>query len=226
MNQKLVTIAATFTFLTLSGCGQGNERLEEKARIEGRVSSEAGIQAENQNLAARSGAMEEDLAQRHRFYQAVEGTYEGELQTEQGMFRIRLTMVPSLYPYNQERVRQLEEVTADFNNLYFNAQVVQWNSTNPLSAVGCRVTGVRPDLINGEITIASESCPNFYSLRISDQVYGASDAGPSSSEIAAQVATGALSRIDALMGDVRPSTNASIYRFAAARADADVRRSR
>lgn len=218
----------SFLILMLSivvvGCDQGDERLEEKARIEGRASSEAGIQAENQNLAQRSSAMEADLAQRHRFYQAVEGTYEGELQTEQGVFRIRLTMVPSLYPYRADRVRQLEEITADLNNLYFNAQVVQWNSANPLSAVGCRVSSVRPDLLSGQITIASESCPNLYSLRISDQIYGASESAPSSSAIAAQVADGRLSRIGALTGDVRPSTNATIYRFAAVRVDSDAER--
>jgi hypothetical protein len=182
----MMTAAVLGFALFGAGCGQGNERLEEKARIEGRASSEAGIQAENQNLAQRSAAMESDLAERHRFYQAVEGTYEGELQTEQGVFQIRLTMVPSLYPYHLGRVRQLEEVAADLNNLYFNAQVVQWNRANPLSAVGCRVTGVRPNLVDGEITIASESCPNLYSLRISDQVRGTDDDGPSSSEIAAQ----------------------------------------
>jgi len=188
----------------LTACEADKQGIGEKAAIEGKASSEAGVRAENANLAAKAREMETDLSVRHRFYQAVRGTFEGDLESSQGTFRIRLTLVPSLNPYVTPRTRQLDEIVSDLNNLYFNAQVLQWNSANPLSAVGCRVSGIRPDLLNGEITIAAESCPNLYTLRI----------GEGNSP---QIAEGKLSSIDAISGEVHPSTNPLIYHFVARR---------
>ena len=209
--------------LGLAGCQADKEGINEKAAIEGKATSEAGIKAENANLLSKSQEMESDLTTRHRFYQAVRGTFEGDLQTNQGSYKIRLTLVPSLHPYIAPRIRQLDEVVSDLNNLYFNAQVVQWNAANPLSAVGCRVSGIRPDLINGEITIAAESCPNLYSLRITDGILSSADLGAArlsevSSRMAAQITEGKLDKIDSIAGEVHPSTNASVYHFVVARA--------
>jgi len=209
--------------LGMTGCEADKQGISEKAVIEGKATSDATIQAVNANLSSKSKAMEDDLSVRHRFYRAVRGTFEGDLQTEQGTYRIRVTLVPSLHPYKTSRSRQLDEVVSDLNNLYFNAQVVQWNAANPLSAVGCRVSGVRPDLVNGEITIASESCANLYSLRITDAILASADMGAArltdiASRLASQVTEGKLDKIDAIAGEVHPSTNASVYRFSVARA--------
>lgn len=170
-------VVLAIALIGLAGCEADKQGINEKAVIEGKATSEAGIQAENANLASKAREMETDLSLRHRFYQAVRGTFEGDLETNQGTYRIRLTLVPSLNPYRTPRTRQLDEIVSDLNNLYFNAQVVQWNASNPLSAVGCRVNGIRPDLVNGEITIAAEACPNLYSLRIADVAAAAVDAG-------------------------------------------------
>ena len=178
--------------LTLVGCEADKSGLSERATIEGRANSEASIQAENSNLAWNSRNMEDDLTLRHQFYQSVKGTFEGDLETTQGHYKIRITLVPSLHPVETHRVRQLEEVTSDLNNLYLNAQIVQWNPANPMSAVGCRVGSIRADITHGEITIASESCTNLYSLRIVERN---------------------LEQVDSLTGEVQPSTNAAVYHF-------------
>ncbi len=201
--------------MVLAGCNQGVERLEEKAGIEGRASAEAQIKTENENLAKKANEMESDLATRHRFYQAVKGTYEGILDTEQGQFRIRLNLVPSLPPYQVGRTRALDEIVSDLNNLYFNAQVVQWNPANNLSAVGCRIENVRPDIRAGEIYISSENCPNFYSIRLADKDDASLIDTQLSGRLATDVIDGKLSSVGFVQGQVQPSTNAAIYSFVA-----------
>ncbi|MEK6579589.1 MAG: hypothetical protein AABZ55_10220 [Bdellovibrionota bacterium] len=209
MRKTLLSIA----LLIMVGCGDGQERLKEKAGIEGRANSEAGIAAEEEHLARKAMEMEADLAIRQRFYQGVKGSYEGTLETEDGPFYIRLNLVPSLPPYSTPRVRVLDEITADLNNLYFNIQVVQWNPNNTLSAVGCRVEHVRPDILSGEITIASQNCANFYALRISDP--DPTHSSIKSSELASGLRNGTLDAISSIDGMIQPSTNAKTYRFRA-----------
>ncbi len=192
-------------------------KLIDQARQQGRAQSEEQLSIENGNLSAKAQRMESDLAKRHRFYQSISGTYEGQLTTEQGNFNIRITLVPSLSPYAAGRTRQLEEITADINNLFLNAQIVQWSSENQLSSVGCRVTNVRPDLINGTISIASPECSNIYLLSLS----GAQVSGPrtfsTAKPVVAQISKGKLKSVPALVGEVRPTTNAAIYQLFANR---------
>jgi len=49
-------------------------------------------------------------------------------------------------------------------SLSYGAHVVQWDPRNPLSSVGCRFEGLRPDLITGRITMISSACANTYFL--------------------------------------------------------------
>ncbi|MGE4234106.1 MAG: hypothetical protein AB7F43_12330 [Bacteriovoracia bacterium] len=204
------------------GC-QGNERLSEKASIEGKASADAQIAAENENQAKRSAEMESDLALRHNFYQAVKGTYEGGMVLEEAEttgkpddqkeeFKIRLLLVPSLPRYNAKRVRRLEEIASDLNTLSLNVQIIQWNPKNKLSAVGCRIENVRPDIVSGEINIASANCPNAFRLRLADT------ANLRNSEtVALDAKDGRISSVSDLEGEVLPSTNAAVYKLSAKR---------
>lgn len=189
--------------------------LKQRAKEEGRASVEAEIEVQYANLAVRAREMEADLALRQRFYQAVKGTYEGDLATEAGSFKVRFNLVPSLPPYVIERTRQLEEIVADINNLYLNVQVVQWNPKNTLSAVGCRFQQIRPDLSKGELNLNSENCPNFYQLRLLDTLSGMKREakGRSSQDLAQAIRDGELSEILHLGGELHPTTNAAVYSF-------------
>lgn len=194
--------------------------LTQKARAEGKAQAEAELAAQNGNLATKAQQMEADLANRHLFYQAARGTYEGSLTTERGEFKVRITLVPSLPPFLGTRTRQLEEIASDINNLYFNAQVVQWNPANRLSSVGCRVENLRPDTNKGELSIAATSCPNLYQLKIADEEVErvsteATGAKPDGKVLAREVATsireGRIAEVTEIRGEVHPTTNASIY---------------
>ncbi len=196
------------------------ELVIQRARAEGRAQAEAEINAGNANLSAKAQLMEADLATRHLFYQALKGTYEGALATERGEFKVRITLVPSLPPATYVRSRQLEEITSDLNNLFFHAQVLQWNPANRLSSVGCRVENIRPDINKGEIAIASSNCPNLYKLRIADpeaerSVRTEENPTPKDPEVSNATATairdGKITELAEIRGEVHPTTNASIY---------------
>ncbi len=201
----LLMISAAFI-----GCESGEEEIRNQAALEGAAVAGEQIAAENENLARRAAEMEADLQSRQHFFQALSGTFEGDLATGQGVYRIRITLVSSLPPYRTPRTRLPEEIASDLNSLHLNAQVVQWNEANPLSAVGCRVTEIHPDLMGGEIVIASENCPNLYALRIAGE-------GLSSQEIATQITSERRDHVGALSGSIQPSTNAAIYHFTAVR---------
>ena len=196
---------------------ENQAKLIEQARQEGRAQAEEQMNIENGNLSSKAQKMEADLSNRHRFYQSISGTYEGKLTTEQGEFNIRLTLIPSLAPYQSDRIRQLEEITQDLNNLYFNVQIVQWSAENQLSSVGCRATGIRPDLTNGTISIASPDCANLYLLSISSSKLKEPKPFTLAKDAATMIAKAKLKSVPALMGEIRPTTNAAIYKLFANR---------
>lgn len=185
--------------------------LIQRARAEGQATAQAELSETYGYLSAKAQEMEADLASRQLFYQSVRGTYEGALRTERGDYRVRITLVPSLPPYLASRTRQLEEITSDINNLYFHAQIVQWNPANRLSAVGCRAENIRADIVKGEISIASASCPNLYVLQIAD------DEMSRAADLAGSIRDGKMSELRAIRGEMHPSTNAAIYPFKAER---------
>lgn len=192
--------------LVVVACGNGNKRLKEKTRMEGETLT--GV--ENTNLAQKARAMEKDLARRHRFYQAIKGDYEGTIQSSEGTFKVRVTLSPSLAPIATDRVRQLDEITADLNNLMLNTKVSQWDPGSNYSPVSCIVSNIRPDLEKGEVTISKEGCPNFYSMKISDP-----GTNSTAASLAEQILEGRMTDVQVIEGKIQPATNAKVFRFTA-----------
>lgn len=211
--------AAAALLLMLSACDQGDDRLSEKAKIEAAGQAEA----ENEALAARSREMESDLAIRHRFFQGVRGTYEGTFLVADEEWKIRITLIPTIYPYATERARRLEEVASDLIGLSLNAQIVQWTpGTIPTGAVGCHVEGIKPDLIRGEINIVSSDCSNVYLLKLASMDINLptnrDDLLRMSGSVSRSMLDGKLDEAPAVLGEIRISQNNSeIYSFIAGR---------
>lgn len=211
------------TFLILgillisASCSKNNNRMKEKAAMESESATISQMGVENANLAEKARRMEEDLARRHLFYQALKGVYEGNISTNLGTFNIRLTFTPSLAPLPVSRIRQLEEITSDLNALAMNVQVIQWDPNNQNSAVGCRISGVKPDMVKGELSISTESCPNLYLITITERGMKASSSEneENARRISQDILNGYMSDIDSILGKVHPSTNASIFKFVA-----------
>lgn len=207
-----------FNFLTvfavclgLWGCAdQSVEKFKERAEAE----QEGSNNAENDNLANKAVKMEQDLAMRHLFYGSIEGEYEGTMQTENEHYSIKFTFVRSIPPYSDGRIRQLSEIENDLNNLYFHMQVIQWHPDDQSTAVGCRVSGIRPNMDKGALTVASTDCPNLYSILLSEGGASAfSDKLTKAESVAQKVKSLLIKEVPYLIGTVQPSSNASKYSF-------------
>ncbi len=163
-----VFLCLIFASMFLMGCNQDPEKLKEKADIEG----EAQSKGQQRNEGGRATKMEADLATRQNFYQALAGIYEGSLVGADANgspinLSVRLTFVPSLPPYKSDRIRTVDEVTSDLNNLFLTVQVVQWDPVDKDSIVfGCTYEHVRPDLTKGEINLAAGDCQSLFKINV------------------------------------------------------------
>jgi hypothetical protein len=210
--KQIILIAALSIGLIACDNKGSTKSTQDRARAE----EEANTQVENQSQAAKAQQMEKDLADRHFFYGALEGEYEGNLRVDGEKYRVKFVLTRSLPPYSGERVRQLSEIENDINNLFFHMQVVQWHPSDPSTAVGCRVSGIRPNMDQGVLTIASPDCPNLYTVLLSE---GGSNAFTQKIEkaevVADKVRNRVISEVPTLIGSVQPSSNASRYTFQA-----------
>lgn len=196
----------------LSACDQKGSMDSTKDRA--RAEEEAGREVDLKNQAQKAQKMEADLADRHYFYGALEGEYEGSLTVGSDTYNIKVTLARSLPPYTGSRVRELSEIESDLNNLFFHMQVVQWHPDDQASAVGCRISGIRPNLADGALFAASSDCPNFYTVLISEggnQV--SSGKVEKAKSLAQKISNKEVSSVAVLVGAVQPSSNALKYPF-------------
>lgn len=220
--KSITTTVLSCALLVLStGCDQGNERLDEKARIEGRASGEANVEVQNHNLATRAASMEADLTIRRRFIESVTGTYEGTLVDSQGRnVSTRMTVTSSFprYPVG-DRPRTVEELTYELSNLHLNIQIVEWfptgsGSTDPEMAFGCIFENVRPNMTDGTLSMMSEACRGSYILSAitsdttDDEIRTSEDRTETSRRIASEVLNGSRLTIDGFIG-VKQSVQSS-----------------
>lgn len=208
-NLVFITLAMA---LALTGCAEedSNSQLKERAKIE--------EEGQLEKVRERARQMESDLADRHYFYNALEGEYTGTLTVDNENYKIRFTFARSLPPYTGDRIRELSEIESDLNNLFFHMQVVQWHPEDVSSAVGCRVTDIRPNMDEGTFTIASSDCPNLYTVFLSEggsQSFKGRD--QKAIDLASKIKTKAVSQVDNLIGFVQPSSVSAKYAFSVRR---------
>ena len=167
------------TALLLASCGKPDAKnLEEVAQRE--------LIVENVNLERRAAKLEIDLEKKQLFFTALEGTYEGSFKAGEKIFKTRMTFIPSLPPYTSNRIRTLEEITADLNNLYFSVQTTHWNSNGTAVAAGCIFSQMSPDYDNGQIVAATETCPNVYKVNMFDSSESTEESPINTAELSRQ----------------------------------------
>ena len=128
------------------------------------MEGQAGAEAELDQDRRAAQLMEAELSARFDFYEANSGHYEGTLTQGATQYRIRISLFPSLPRYRGARLRSQQEVQTELSLLAMNAQITQWNPAVPAASVGCRVEGLRPNLVSGELNVISASCPSSYFL--------------------------------------------------------------
>ena len=198
--------------LLLSCSKGGDDRLAEQADIQAREQ----YQAQNENQKMWAEKMEEDLNKRKRFIQAIEGDFFGEVDVQNISFDINARFVSSIPIAFPSRVRTLDEINFELQNLNLNLFVKLENPRVPNSAVTCVVEGYRPDVNQGVINILTESCKNSFHLSISDSTLDVrSDEArlKDSRSLAAQVTSGSVSRVEKVQGVFESSTSNQKFKF-------------
>lgn len=169
---------------------------------------------ENDNLAEKAEKMEKDLAERHYFYNALEGEYQGTVKVNKDTYNIKLNFVRSIPPFTGDRIRQLSEIENDLNNLFFHIQVVQWHPSDMATAVGCRVSEIKPNMDDGALIITSADCPNLYSVYLAENFDRAvKDQKAEAKKIAEKLKQHQIQSIPILTGVIKPSSHAAQYSF-------------
>lgn len=205
MKTKLLLLALVTVLMV--GC-DSEEGLKEQTQIQ----SKEQIQAQNENLEEWSAKLTADLDKRRSFISAVEGDFEGQFSVEQSSFSISMKIVPTIPDYDADRTRTLAELEYELQNLNLNIHVVQWNPDSNMSAVGCVIENVKPDLKKGILNIIASGCSNSYSLFLSDDS-GSSDFGTMSTNIANLVRNGQIRFVQEFKGKLKSSTNGQTYEF-------------
>lgn len=209
---KVLLVLVTMLFITACDKAGDADSTKERAKAE----QEAGNDVENSNLAAKAKKMEADLSARHHFYSAIEGQYQGDVSVDGEKYSIKFNILRSIPAYTGDRVRQLSEIETDLNNLYFHIQVVQWHPEDSSSAVGCRISQIRPNMDKGTLAIASNDCPNLYSLFLSSKVNSENlTVEEMAKSIAISIRSQNIHSVEAITGTVQPSSNANTYSFSA-----------
>lgn len=170
------------------------------------------VEVENENLRKKAEVLEGDLARRQRLFSALKGTFEGTFTTGTKKFKKRITLVPSLPPYNAGRTRTLEEITSDLNNLYFTIQTTILNAENNSVVAGCILSQVRPDYDGGAVNAASENCSNIYLINLYDSLDDSeelpsekSSVPQMSQELAQKIFLNQLSVVDEVFVEMHPT---------------------
>lgn len=211
-----ITMILFFSFLITSACDQKSspDKAKERASAEG----EAQKEIENKNLAQKAMIMESELQNRHIFYSALEGEYEGTIKIGNDNFKMKMIFARSILPYTGTRVRQLSEIELDLNSLFFYTKIVQWHPSDQTTAVGCQINGSRPNMDLGSMTLSSNDCPNFYQISFSENgIFDEKLNSEKSKDLALKIKTNQLANIPFLFGIIQPSNNAIKYSFIAKR---------
>ena len=207
--KKLVFILPCLLLLSCSK--GGDDRLAEQADIQAREQ----YQAQNENQRMWAEKMEDDLNKRKRFIEAIEGEFFGQVDVQGISFDISSRFVSSIPINFPSRVRTLDEINFELQNLNLNLFVKLENPRVPNSAVTCVVEGYRPDVSKGIVNLITESCKNSFHLSIAESFNDRSEEQrlAESRSFAAQVSSGAVVRVDNIQGVFESSTSSKKYKF-------------
>lgn len=145
------------------------QTLKQKALQDEQIEKQRGLQTEQikkeRNATdSRAKEMEASLSKLQNFYEDNSGTYEGTMKSATDQFSILITLSSSIPRYTESRIRTPAEIETDLVNLTYQAQILQWIPPSKESAVGCSVTGLRPNSKSGTLNLISADCPSTYQL--------------------------------------------------------------
>ncbi|MGK0367724.1 MAG: hypothetical protein ACI9QD_000862 [Thermoproteota archaeon] len=211
---KLKFILSILALLLITACNK--DESDNKIKENTQLKAEQTVDVENNNIEYWSKQLEEDLLVRRRFIDAVTGEFEGEFSSGEGeseiKFGIRIIISSSFPSFNPHRIRIVQELVNEINNLNLNIHVVQWPLSNPHSAVGCIFTSIKPDLVLGQIDLFKNGCSS-YKLSIGDQLRS----NVSSEVISQAILNSEIEKANILKGTFQASSNAPQFKISTMR---------
>jgi len=193
------TMLLLLPFLFLVACAKPDStNLEDKRNRE--------LEVENENSKRKAMQLEEDLSRKQRHFSALKGVYEGTLiADDKKEFKTEIILVPSLPPYEAGRVRTIEELATDLNNLYFTVQIAITNKQTETTTMNCLFTQVKADYDGGRMNVASEGCYGLFFINLYSSTNARSSlqlekptVAEKSQNIAQKILSKEISRVDEL----------------------------
>lgn len=167
LNRIKFMFAVIFLMSACAQRDQDNKRLEEVADIQAQQDAKAQQEALNK----KSIMMEKDLQRRYRFYSSVAYKYEGQIKIDGTDYGILFQSQPTIPLYNGDRIRTVEEVSEDLNNLGLNASFKFWNIKKPESTTGCQFPSTKAFYENGSFQLRNETtCGNIFNVYLSNSL--------------------------------------------------------
>lgn len=200
------------SLFALLACSKGGDsRLAEQASIQ----SQQDVEAQNANQRTWAERMENDLNKRKYFFSALQGEFEGNLEIEGIIFNMTAKFLPSFPIEFPQRVRTLDEVNFELQNLTLNMHLKLENPRVSNSGVSCTIENYRPDIFNGVIGIISESCKNIFNLAVTDEFdLDVSNAREKRAKtLAEDIISGRMDTISMLDGLFESGVSSKKYRF-------------
>ena len=204
-----------FTVGLLTACAQPDQdysKLQEKTGVEQKKQSEV----EQDVVRSKVAEMERDLQKRYRFYTALSYTYEGQFKIGETDFAAKIRFFPTIALYPTNRVRTIEEVTSDLNELALNSQMVMWNVQSEQSATGCAFQAIEPNLAAGFFNLFNKDCPTVLNVSLwngSGVVKNDDEIGKISQGMADKILSGEVSSINELVVHMQPTNSVQSQDF-------------
>lgn len=170
------TAALGFAAMMMACQGPSQSEQEERRKEQAGVDAQEQAKADQEQQNAQSLKLEGDLKRRYRFYAAMSGEYVGQFKLKDKdnkdiEIAVSLTSNPRIPLYTGERIRTVEEVQSDLQELGFQSTFKFWNVKNPEAATGCLFSNIKAFHENGAVIFQSPSeCPNVFQLSILSKV--------------------------------------------------------
>lgn len=201
--------AVPLVIAALTSCAQpqGDDRLKDKANIE--------ADADQARTDAKAMEMEARLRRQQRFYQAVRGTFTGEIKIEDRVFNATVTLTPTIQAYDGAHTRTIEEITYDLTNLSLNIQATASKKLPNGSdlTVGCIYPDIKPKVDSGSILATANGCALSWTMNLGDPNPSKGQVRESKESITRKVLDGSLDEIDQLTVELRSVNKATVTVF-------------
>ncbi len=169
MKRKLVFLLLSMAFV--AGCQQPSQgEQDQKRKDQANLEAEEQAKADQNKLNEQSLKLEKDLQRRYRFYNAVNQEYTGKIKISGTEYGISFKSQPTIPLYTGDRVRTVEEVQTDLNNLGLDGTIRFWNLKNTQAASGCQFSGVKGFYENGSFKLQSTECGNIFNVFFSQKI--------------------------------------------------------